>query len=138
MEEKNRDNASERLLPCPFCGSSAEIKEKIKSRGTNKSGIIPDGAMLVMRRTIIGSNPGMPKKTIYHWEKKGYTPHCFGTKCICRTITVVYDSQEEAVEAWNKRTKPLKIINDEVPLDLPEVYPGKMVVYGNENKSIIP
>lgn len=95
----------QKMLPCPFCGSKPEIKEVIKDRGSNYTGNLPKGAKLVKttdnRRFVVG---GVKLKTRYYWQRSGYTIHCTGRGCFCRTLQLKFSSKKEAIEKWNQRS----------------------------------
>ena len=86
-----------KLKPCPFCGSSAEIRRVLWSSSSNHSGILPDGAELISKRT---SQSG---STVYFWQKFGYVVTCDTLKCICHTSNTKYKSEDEVAEVWNTR-----------------------------------
>ena len=86
------------LLNCPFCGQEAEIVETMHSSGSNKTGVLPEGAVLVEKwKTMAGD------RTVYRWKRVGYTPKCTCIGCIGRQISGSYRTKEEAISAWNKR-----------------------------------
>lgn len=85
------------LKPCPFCGNSATIRKVIWTNGANRSGVIPDGAELVSEHKSVSG------KTLYFWQRYGYTVTCETIKCICHTSSTKYRSEEEAETMWNTR-----------------------------------
>lgn len=65
-----------RLLPCPFCGGSAEYDSRHYSGRTDHRNI-----------TICG-----------------HAVYCASVDCIgCPSFSITYDTQDEAIQAWNKR-----------------------------------
>lgn len=87
-----------KLKPCPFCGGEAEVHKRKsciryyahKKEHIPKNGILqkeikyPDGEIL------------------YEYMKKQVGVWCLDTACIGR-VQKVFDSEEEAIEAWNRR-----------------------------------
>ena len=62
------------IKPCPFCGGKAEIKEKILP-------IIVDGPV----------------------TKRRFVCECKNEECWVSPATNAFDTEEDAIKAWNKR-----------------------------------
>ena len=86
------------LKPCPFCGGKAELKKVEISNGYNRKGVVPPGAVFVEKRE---TSRGM----VIRWKRIGYTIHCNTEHCICQPDRLKYRTEEEAVEAWNRRAE---------------------------------
>lgn len=98
------------LKLCPFCGSECDINKKIRNKGFNKSGIVPEGAVIYNTTTRIRRIKDKTTRkyiseeyTIYYWHKYKYIPRCTNTDCILSTDLKGYNTLMEAIKAWNIR-----------------------------------
>lgn len=98
------------LKQCPFCGSNCNINKKIRNKGYNKSGIIPEGAVIYNTKTRIRhikdktTKKYIPEEyTTYYWHKYKYIPRCTNSDCILGTDLKGYNTLLEAVKVWNTR-----------------------------------
>jgi len=85
------------LKACPFCGSDAHIGKAVYSRGSNKSGTIPEGAELVEKHQMVLGG------YVYYWEKYGYSVWCINTDCLASQNDKIYKTEEDAIKHWNVR-----------------------------------
>lgn len=85
------------MKPCPFCGGVAELAKVIIGNGSNRTGVIPENA--VIYKTMTKWN----NEKVYFWEKYGVTIHCTTQKCICRNVVVKFKTDQEAIDTWNRR-----------------------------------
>ena len=89
------------LKPCPFCGSPAQISlSHFPAQGTCNQKYIPEDAKIIKVRTIGQAHP----HTQYIYEKVAYVPQCSDQTCIGR-VRKKYHTEQEAENAWNRRTK---------------------------------
>lgn len=87
------------LKECPFCGGSAALKDVIITKGSNYTGNIPEGSILV--RVTETNMPRRPK--IYWHEKHGFSVNCNTSGCICRNSATKFKTEQAAIDAWNTR-----------------------------------
>ena len=87
------------LKPCPFCNNKATLIEKVMNKGSNTSGRISNGAVIVRTRQT-----GYHYKcTRYDWERKGYVVSCTDNRCVAYNTRPRYLTIDEAVDRWNMR-----------------------------------
>ena len=87
------------LLPCPFCGSVAQMHTRWDSFDSiaNKKSEIPKTARFVCEKKY-------PQRAKYYvYRKILYIPQCTVSNCMGRT-TRAFELEQEAVDAWNTRT----------------------------------
>ena len=87
------------LLPCPFCGSVAELHTRFDSLDSiaSKKSEIPKTARIICEKKY----PQRPKYYVY--RKLVYIPRCTCTSCIGRN-TKPFELKKEAIDLWNTRT----------------------------------
>ena len=71
----------DRLKPCPFCGKSPSIR--------------------VVSFRDVACNYFSGETVVKHVKR--YRVGCGYALCLCHPQTCLYDAQEEAIEAWNRR-----------------------------------
>lgn len=87
------------LLPCPFCGSVAQMHTRWDSFDSiaNKKNEIPKTARFVCEKKY-------PQRAKYYvYRKILYIPQCTVSNCMGRT-TRAFELEQDAVDAWNTRT----------------------------------
>jgi hypothetical protein len=90
----------DKLKPCPFCGSVAEMHTRYESFDdiANKKNEIPKTARLVCEKKY----PNRPKYYVY--RKLLYIPRCIVTDCMGRNSRA-FESKQKAIDLWNMRAK---------------------------------
>ncbi|MBQ9836514.1 MAG: Lar family restriction alleviation protein [Oscillospiraceae bacterium] len=86
------------LKPCPFCEGESETHRRRSSCrffADSKKSIPKNGKL---ERTI--EYPDGHKR--YEYSKAEWVPRCMDSSCIGR-VTKAFPSEEEAIEAWNRR-----------------------------------
>ena len=89
-----------KLLPCPFCGSVAEMHTRYESFDeiANKKSEIPKTARLICEKKY-------PQRAKYYvYRKLLYVPRCTITDCMGRN-TRGYELKQKAEDMWNTREK---------------------------------
>ena len=89
-----------KLLPCPFCGSVAEMHTRYESFDeiANKKSEIPKTARLICEKKY-------PQRAKYYvYRKLLYVPRCTITDCMGRN-TRGYELKQKAEDMWNTRGK---------------------------------
>ena len=87
------------LLPCPFCGSVAEMHTRFDNLNNiaKKKSEIPKTARLICEKKY----PQKPKYYVYH--KLLYVPRCTTSHCMGRNSRA-FELKQEAIDLWNTRT----------------------------------
>ena len=86
------------LKPCPFCGGEADTHKRrssVRYYADSKKGIPKNGTFEHVKEYPDG-------RKIYVYSKHEWGAHCADTSCIGR-ICKVFPSEQEAIEAWNRR-----------------------------------
>ena len=88
----------DKLKPCPFCGSEAEMHTRLDSFDSiaYKKCEIPKTARIVCEKKY----PNSAK--VYVYRKMLYVPRCTTTNCMGRT-TRSFEIEREAEDKWNRR-----------------------------------
>ena len=85
------------LKPCPFCGGEAVMNTgEYHTQYAETKKEIPKDAY-VLRQIKYPSG-----KTVYEYRRKAYIPRCVDKGCMGR-IRKMFETEEEAIEAWNRR-----------------------------------
>lgn len=87
------------LKPCPFCGGEAVMNTgEYHTQYVENKKEIPNGANIL--RQVKYPNG----KSYYEYRRKAYIPRCVDKGCMGR-IRRMFESEAEAVIAWNRRTE---------------------------------
>ena len=79
MRKSKEDHEDSRIKACKFCGGKAYWVDVVICRSANKTGDLPEGAVLSeTKETLSGGK-------VYFWERHGYGIHCLTPKCPART-----------------------------------------------------
>lgn len=89
-----------KLKPCPFCLSEAEMHTRYEQYDSiaNKKSEIPKTAHFICEKKYPG------KGTSYVYRKKLYIPRCTVSSCFGRTAKF-FESEQEAITLWNMRAE---------------------------------
>ena len=87
-----------KLLSCPFCGGAAGLIVDMSRKSHNQTGNIPEGCV------VYDTTESWDGRTIYHYYRQRYTVQCGTAGCFCGTCSNLFDTPQEAVDAWNNRS----------------------------------
>ena len=92
-----------KLKPCPFCGGEGVMHmAEYPPKNVQYKKEIPKGARLI-RFAMFPSGTAF-----YEFREKAFIPQCSDSKCVGRS-TKMFTTEDEAVEAWNRRVNDGKI-----------------------------
>ena len=113
MRIKDRVNSA--MEACPFCGHDAELyKERLFPRITRTFGSRDEAEAFLAKvkdesEVVLGNvyeKRAGKYSQLVRWrcliDKRAYIPRCTQPRCPGRN-TVMYDTEDEAVLAWNRR-----------------------------------